>query len=39
MPTAGDVKAGVQNVFSDNWVAQRGNADYSRLEIGAPVEI
>ena len=23
MPTAGDVKAGVQNVFSDNWVAGR----------------
>jgi L-ascorbate metabolism protein UlaG (beta-lactamase superfamily) len=25
--------------FSDNWVAQRGNADYSRLEIGSPVEV
>jgi L-ascorbate metabolism protein UlaG (beta-lactamase superfamily) len=25
--------------FADNWVAQRGGADYSRLEVGSPVEL
>ena len=38
-PTHDAVLSAAGQQFSDNWVAQRGNADYSRLEIGAPVEI
>ncbi|HEY7100255.1 MAG TPA: MBL fold metallo-hydrolase [Mycobacteriales bacterium] len=38
-PTHDAVLSAAGQQFSDNWVAQRGNADYSRLEIGSPIEI
>jgi L-ascorbate metabolism protein UlaG (beta-lactamase superfamily) len=38
-PTHDAVLSGVGQQFSDNWVAQRGGADYSRLEIGSPTEL
>jgi L-ascorbate metabolism protein UlaG (beta-lactamase superfamily) len=38
-PTHDAVLSAAGQQFSDNWVAQRGNADYSRLEIGSPVEL
>ena len=38
-PTHDAVLSTPGQLFSDNWVAQRGNADYSRLEIGSPVEL
>ncbi len=33
------VLTGPGQSFSDNWVAQRGDTDYSRLEHGEPVEL
>jgi hypothetical protein len=38
-PTHDAVLSAAGQQFSDNWVAQRGNADYSRLDIGSPVEL
>jgi L-ascorbate metabolism protein UlaG (beta-lactamase superfamily) len=38
-PTHDAVLSGPGQQFSDNWVAQRGGADYSRLEIGSPTEL
>ena len=38
-PTHDAVLSAPGQQFADNWVAQRGNADYSRLEVGTPVEL
>jgi L-ascorbate metabolism protein UlaG (beta-lactamase superfamily) len=38
-PTHDAVLSGPGQQISDNWLAQRGNTDYSRLEIGSPVEL
>jgi len=38
-PTHDAVLSAPGQQFADNWVAQRGNADYSRLEVGSPVEL
>jgi L-ascorbate metabolism protein UlaG (beta-lactamase superfamily) len=38
-PTHDAVLSAPGQSFSDNWVAQRGNTDYSRLEPGQPVEL
>jgi L-ascorbate metabolism protein UlaG (beta-lactamase superfamily) len=37
-PTHDAVLSGPGQQISDNWLAQRGNTDYVRLEIGSPVE-
>jgi len=38
-PTHDAVLSPTGQAFSDNWVAQRGGADYSRLPVGEPQEI
>jgi L-ascorbate metabolism protein UlaG (beta-lactamase superfamily) len=38
-PTHDAVLSGPGQQISDNWLAQRGGTDYSRLEIGSPVEL
>jgi L-ascorbate metabolism protein UlaG (beta-lactamase superfamily) len=38
-PTHDAVLSAVGQQFSDNWLSQRGNTDYSRLEIGSPVTL
>jgi L-ascorbate metabolism protein UlaG (beta-lactamase superfamily) len=38
-PTHDAVLSAAGQGISDNWLAQRGGTDYSRLEIGAPVEL
>jgi L-ascorbate metabolism protein UlaG (beta-lactamase superfamily) len=38
-PTHDAVLSAAGQGISDNWIAQRGGADYSRLEIGTPTEL
>jgi L-ascorbate metabolism protein UlaG (beta-lactamase superfamily) len=38
-PTHDAVLSAAGQQFADNWMAQRGGAGYSRLEIGTPVEL